>query len=459
VRRHGHVASGLAVRHLFAVVLVTVVIATGQLAYETQRLYQRGLREVDEVLTTISGSYLPSISTSLFFFDDDQLRLLLEGIELLPYVDGVAILESRSAVDVPVIATGRALPTRTDAQTGGNRQIHEYPLVYEYDHESRRIGSLRVATNISELEREIQRQLRVTMVARLLEILAFALVILLIVQRMVFRHLTTITRFLDHLNPEDPGSVLLHLPRRVSPDRRPDELDGITAAINGMLQRQDQVLQEKSALVHELFHRTGNTVQSVQSILNLQSARYRENESLRAVVRGTNNRVLAIGLAHQKLYLRGDLSRIGMRDYLVELTEDIRRSYPSTEHPVQLRTEIADVSLLIDTAVPCGIVVCELLSNSLEHAFPRDGDGSTLGVVRITFEKTDDARYELTVEDNGIGLPPEFDIRHDGGTGLQVVVATLESQLRGAFETTTDGGLRWTIRFSDEVYRERVHNG
>jgi len=79
--------------------------------------------------------------------------------------------------------------------------------------------------------------------------------------------------------------------------------------------------------------------------------------------------------------------------------------------------------------------------------------------VRITFEKTDDARYELTVEDNGIGLPPEFDIRHDGGTGLQVVVATLESQLRGAFETTTDGGLRWTIRFSDEVYRERVRNG
>jgi two-component sensor histidine kinase len=442
----------LAVRHLVAVIVVTVLISGGELLYEVRTQYRQGLRELQEVLDVIQESYLPSVAAGVFFFDDHQLQLLAEGMTLLPFVDSVTVLEGRSEGDVIILSTQR------DDEPGKHSEIHEYPLFYRYRGQNREIGALRVTTNMDRLQRQILDQLTAATVANSIRILGFAVVILVVVQRMVFRHLRKIALFFNTLDPEEPGKNMVALGRSQSLRRKQDELDEIVSAVNGMLSRQDRVMKEKAALVQELFHRTGNTVQSIQAILNLQSARYGDNLPLQTAIRAVHIRILAISLAHQKLYLGQDLSRVGMKDYLLELADEVFRSYQAPRQNLQLRTDIADFSLLIDTAVPCGMIVCELLSNSLEHAFSSEGTGSggTPGVVTVFLGSAQDGTYLLTVSDNGMGPGEHFDVHRDGKMGIQVVLSTVESQLQGHFEIEVKHGMRWSIRFSDSVYRERV---
>lgn len=112
--------------------------------------------------------------------------------------------------------------------------------------------------------------------------------------------------------------------------------------------------------------------------------------------------------------------------------------------------EIENVSLLIDTAIPCGMVVCELLSNSLEHAFSDDG------TVEISLLRVQDGRYRLRIADDGRGPGADFDVHRDGAIGLQVVVAIVKTQLGGEFEVGTRHGTEWRITFTDSMYSERV---
>jgi two-component sensor histidine kinase len=135
-----------------------------------------------------------------------------------------------------------------------------------------------------------------------------------------------------------------------------------------------------------------------------------------------DNRILAMALVHQTLYQRGSLSRINMEEYIPELTQAIFDSYQNTVQRVHLIIDVAPVSLLIDTALSCGLIVSELVSNSLEHAFP--GDRS--GVVSVSL--------------------------------VQSVNGIVEQQLRGRLEFSVDGGVHWWITFSDDVYRERVRD-
>ncbi len=447
----GRGTSRLALRHVLAVLAVTVAISGGELIYEARSEWNRGMRELEDVLNMVEGSYVPSVATGVFFFDERQLRLLAEGITLFPYVDSVTVLERRADEEVTITSTG------DDSERSPNLEIHEYPLTYEYDGARRTVGTLRVTTNTEHIHAKVAQRLRVSTAATLIMILGFTVVILWLVQRMVFRHLWTITRFFDGLDPEHPGQRELVLSRRAFLRRQPDELDEITDAVHSMLRRQERVLHERFALVQELFHRTGNTVQSVQAILNLQSARHVDNLQLQTTLRAANNRILAIALAHQKLYLGGDLSRISMRPYLGELSQEVFQSYSGAEKDIELETDIEDVSLLIDTAIPCGMVVCELLSNSLEHAFPEGNRIS--GTVELSLRQESESTYRLTARDDGVGVPSGFDVYRDGKTGIQVVRSIVESQLNGRVECDVESGMEWTIVFSDAMYRERVQNG
>ena len=161
-----------------------------------------------------------------------------------------------------------------------------------------------------------------------------------------------------------------------------------------------------------------------------------------------------MALVHQKLYQSENLSRVDMREYLQELAREVLRSYALPDRPVDLELDIEDARLLIDTAIPCGMVLSELLSNSLQHAFPR-GRGGTLG---IALHRTGDGQYELTVSDNGIGPGAEFEFPRDSSIGLQTVQTIVEKQLRGSLVLDQTRGVRWSIRLSDDIYQERVSN-
>lgn len=437
----------LAVRHFLVVVAVVILVSAGTLFYQIRMQYSQGTRDLKDILEMVEESYLPAVAAGVFFFDDQQLQLLAEGILLHPYVESVVILEHRPGENVPLITVGD--------DSAGNGELHTYPLVYRYEGVSREIGALHVTVSLDEIREQTLAQIRVATVANLLKILAFALIILLVEQRMVFRHLRAISAFMGSLDPEHPAERELVLKRGIGRNTGgSDELSEIAGALNIMVRRLEGVLNEKKVLLQELYHRTGNMMQSIRAILKLQSLRTEANETVETILRNVDNRILAMALVHQKLYQSENLSRVDMREYLQELAREVLRSYALPDRPVDLELNIEDARLLIDTAIPCGMVLSELLSNSLQHAFPR-GRGGTLG---IALHRTGDGQYELTVSDNGIGPGAEFEFPRDSSIGLQTVQTIVEKQLRGSLVLDQTRGVRWSIRFSDDIYQERVSN-
>lgn len=396
------ILSRLALRHLLAIVVVAICFVALTLAFQVRALHARGVRSRDEILHMIHESYVPPVAAALFFFDDHQMELLTEGIVLLQFVRSVRVYEKREGEFVPIIAAGTA--------ESGNGEKSRYPLIHRYDGEAREIGALIVTTSLAGLRGQVLEQIRFVGIASVFMIFGFAFVVLVVAHGMVFRHLKVITSFIESLNPEQLTGRDLVLPRTRGRARLPDELDEITSAINTSLQRLDTVLAEKTALVQELYHRTGNTMQLVRSILRLRAGRAPANEELQTVARAVDAGIMSIALAHQHLFRAGSLSRIRMREYLIALGGAILHGNGGS--PVRVRFDVRadDVSFLIDTAVPCGMIVTELLSNSVQHAFP-DGDS---GTVTVALHRTDEGLFRLTVTDDGIGTNVGFDYRGSG---------------------------------------------
>lgn len=439
--------SRLIVRHLAAIVLVSVIFTTAATMYQVHTLRANGRLERDSTLTLIERSYLPPLAAGLFFFDDYQIQLLGEGIILLPHVVAVSVFERQGEHEVEVAAAGDP--------TAANGETHRFPLVYRYQDELRHIGSLQVTTSMRDIHAQFHSQLRVTIVTNLLKIFGFAVVVLVVAQRMIFRHLSATARFLRGIDPGGTTPTNLTIARRRTVGGRADELDEITDAINTLLRRTHDALQDRAALLHELFHRTGNMMQNTRAILKLQSARGADVKQIRAFVRAVDNRILAMALAHQKLYQSGSLSRITMRGYLTELAGEIVGSYRLPPGRVRLVTDIDDLPLLIDSAVPCGLLVSELLSNSLQHAFP---DGRS-GTITITFHRGDENEYRLTVSDDGVGVHRSLSDLARESTGIRSVVEITARQLNGTADLSSRQGARWSISFSEAAYQERVHIG
>lgn len=444
----------LALRHLLAIILVSAVFSLAATGIQVRIQYKHGVEGREEILRMIEESHLPPVAASVFFFDETQLRLLAEGISLHPYVETVTILEYRAGEEVPLLSLdARNSP---DDREGRNGDSRSFPLVYEHDGLRREIGVLRVATSLADLRRQLIRQASLIAVTNLFKIFGFAVVVLVVAQRMIFRHLREIRKFFTELDPLQISRRKLVLPRSAQRSgRRPDELDEITGAINATLERLDTTMEEKQTLLQELYHRTTNTMQSIRAILNLQSSRARGNEELQATVREVDNRILAMALVHQKLYESQSLSRIGMRDYLTELAEETVRSYGVADEKIRLAVDVEDLQLLIDIAIPCGMILSELLSNALKHAFP----GDRRGTISIALHRVRPGTCRLVVADNGAGFRDGFDYRSGETIGLQSVAAIAERQLNGSIEFDGTVGARWSILFSEDVYQERVADG
>jgi two-component sensor histidine kinase len=209
-------------------------------------------------------------------------------------------------------------------------------------------------------------------------------------------------------------------------------------------------LAEKETLLRELYHRTKNNMQVVSSLLLLNS-RELDAEAPKAVFKDVINKIGAMSLVHQKLYESKDLSNIGLREYIGELVSLLAKSYGASAERVDFHLDIEDLTMPIDAAVPCGLVISEIVSNSLKHAFPGDRRGRiSIGL------KGSSEDLELTISDDGVGLPEGFDRAFQGRMGMKTLFTMVEHQLRGAIEFRSEGGLYYTIRFKRSVYDEKV---
>jgi PAS domain S-box-containing protein len=208
-------------------------------------------------------------------------------------------------------------------------------------------------------------------------------------------------------------------------------------------------LREKVALLSEVHHRVKNNLQLICSLLSLQADRIKD-PSARDVLADSRNRVRSMALVHENIYRAGSFASVPLAGQLESLCAHLIRGYLGSRSRIELRARLADVTLDLDRAVPVMLIVNELVSNALKHAFPDE----RAGCVSVELLALPGARYSVAVTDDGVGLPPNFDPRLVPSLGLQLV-ADLTQQLDGTLAVRSDGGTTFTLTFSAARAAER----
>ncbi|HEX3034463.1 MAG TPA: histidine kinase dimerization/phosphoacceptor domain -containing protein [Thermodesulfobacteriota bacterium] len=212
-------------------------------------------------------------------------------------------------------------------------------------------------------------------------------------------------------------------------------------------------LGEKEVLLKEIHHRVKNNLQIISSLLNLQS-RYITDQQSREKFKESQNRIKSMALVHEKLYQSENFVGINFREYIRSLASHLIRSY-ATGSNIKLNVDVDNVSLNIDKAIPCGLIVNELVSNSLKSAFPPEAMG---GEIRILLHPCSELSNDpeegkrrnklmLAIGNNGTPFPEDVDFRNTQSLGLQLV-CNLVDQLKGTMELDRSGGTEFRIRFS-----------
>lgn len=213
-----------------------------------------------------------------------------------------------------------------------------------------------------------------------------------------------------------------------------------------------QALKEKEALIMELYHRTRNTMQMISGLVILQADEFPDNRDLRLLVEKTDDRIQAISLVHQLLYRSRDLSRISIKEYITELTASIIKQYIIEEGRISVVLNIEDRGMLIDTMIPLGLILNELITNSLHHGFP---DGRR-GTINIYLEGDESGWYVLHYSDDGKGVPEGFDFRNSNTFGLRLIYSLGEEQLLGRVSFAINNGVSCKIEINTGMYSARV---
>lgn len=211
-----------------------------------------------------------------------------------------------------------------------------------------------------------------------------------------------------------------------------------------------QSLQEKEVLLKEVHHRVKNNLQVISSILNLQSSYVKDPGTLN-ILKESQNRIKSMAFIHESLYQTKDFTSINFSEYVINLSQNLIHSYSNVGNEVKLNLDIQNVFLNLDLAIPCGLIINEIVSNALKYAFV-DHKGNEEVSIRMILE----GEYlELQIGDNGRGLPKEIDFRNTESLGLQLVV-TLTDQLNGTIDLNTEHGTRYTIKFKQNQVKNRI---
>ncbi len=199
-------------------------------------------------------------------------------------------------------------------------------------------------------------------------------------------------------------------------------------------------LQEKEILLKEIHHRVKNNLQIISSLLYIQSDSIHDNIAL-TKFKESHSQIRSIALVHEKLYQSTDLSRIDFAEYIQSLSSYLFYTYNANNRLVKLRIQADNVYLPVDKAIPCALIINELITNSLKHAFLKENKG----IISIKlYEK--DSKYILQFSDNGTGLPEELDIHNVNTIGLDLIINLVE-QIDGILELDTNKGTSFKITF------------
>jgi two-component sensor histidine kinase len=199
-------------------------------------------------------------------------------------------------------------------------------------------------------------------------------------------------------------------------------------------------LKEKEILLQEVHHRVKNNMTVVSSLLKLQSDKV-DDERYREMFYDCMGRIRTMASVHDKLYQAENLDKIIFSAYIRDMAEEVFRSYDLSSR-LKLKTDVDDITLGIAASIPCGLIVNELITNALKYAFPEDREGE----IVVALHMLDNDEVEMTVSDNGVGIPDGFDFRNTDSLGLSLINA-LVMQLQGNIELYKEKGTKFKIVF------------
>ena len=225
-----------------------------------------------------------------------------------------------------------------------------------------------------------------------------------------------------------------------------DEVMSVVTDITEMKQAED--LHKKDILLKEIHHRVKNNLQVMSSLLNLQSRKFKDPDVIEAF-KESQHRARSMAIAHERLYHSQSLEDINFKIYIQSLVEYLVSSYGFSGENIKININIEDISLGVDTSVPLGLIINEIVSNTLKHAFNDDS-----GEIDIKMHQSGEDTYILNIADNGIGFPEELDFRSADSLGLQLV-NSLVDQIEGHLELKRNKGTEFEISFKELSYKRR----
>lgn len=226
--------------------------------------------------------------------------------------------------------------------------------------------------------------------------------------------------------------------------------NALEKTVNERTELLKSTLDEKEILLKEIHHRVKNNLQVISSLLEMQGSRS-EDESTKAAITDSQNRVLSIAFIHQNLYQHDDIRSVEVHSFVKELVQHINHVFSKPGSEVEVENNIAETLLDIDTAVPLGLIINELLTNSFKYAFPENNSG----IIKMDLKKISEGEYVFTYFDNGIGLPEDFDVSKANSLGLRLV-RQLCKQLAGKINYTFDNGSKFEFRLRDLEARGKM---
>jgi PAS domain S-box-containing protein len=248
-----------------------------------------------------------------------------------------------------------------------------------------------------------------------------------------------------------PDGSVRHLETRAEPITNSDgqvvKLVGAVLDITEKKHAEAQLkasLREKEVLLQEVHHRVKNNLQIVDSLLYMQARRAKDPQAI-AALQDSQSRIASIALVHKKLYGSDNFANINFAQYIQDLTAYLFESYDTQSRGVTLITHLDKISLNIKTAIPCGLVINELISNALKYAFPAGRQGK----IQIDFYQSEDQMLTLIVRDDGVGLPASFDLQPPQSLGMMLVQELVE-QINGTLTLSKQQGTEFIIKFPQE---------
>ncbi|MFH1282754.1 MAG: PAS domain S-box protein [bacterium] len=253
--------------------------------------------------------------------------------------------------------------------------------------------------------------------------------------------------FGSHCNKRKDGSVFL-CEFKISPLRNAyGEIYSYISVQTDITARKktEEMLQkslaEKEVLIKEVHHRVKNNLQVISSILHLQAFRIKD-KLVSDVFKECQNRIKSISFVHEKLYNSNNLAEISFKDYVKDLADELLSAYGIDREMIDVRIDIEDVLFDIDTVIPCGLIVNEIISNSLKYAFPSKSKGE----IRVELHKIRTDSFEFIIQDNGVGLPESISFQNTKSLGMRLVDVLIK-QLKGEMKLDRFGGTKYTIIF------------